>query len=127
MRQMCWLLVLAVALVGFGSSSAPAAPPSVDVTGTWTGTWICTGFGAGEAWATLQQSGAKVTGALWLRGELDNNPGGLVHGTIDGNVVTLNWATRDASGLTQFVVRGEAMSGSAQLQERLQFNLARAL
>ena len=126
MRRTRWLLLLAVALVSFEYAPAPAAPPTVDVTGRWTGTWICTGFGAGEAWATLQQSGAKVTGALWLRGELDNNPGGLVHGTIDRNVVTLNWATRDASGLTQFVVRGEAMSGSAQLQERLQFNLARA-
>jgi len=48
-----------------------------------------------------------------------------VYGTIEGNVLTLNWATRDASGLNQFMVTGERMSGSAQLQERLQFNLAR--
>lgn len=123
MRQMCWLLL--IALVGLVSASAPAAAPNVDVTGTWSGTWICTGFGAGEAWATLQQSGAKVTGALWLRGELDLNPGGSVKGTLEGNVLTLNWATRDASGLTQFTVSDHAMSGSAQLQERLQFNLVR--
>jgi hypothetical protein len=97
----------------------------VDVTGKWSGTWICTGFGAGEAWATLQQSGTKVTGVLWLNGELDANPGGPVNGTIEGNVLTLNWATRDASGLNQFTVAGERMSGSSQLQERLQFNLAR--
>jgi hypothetical protein len=123
MRKMRWLLLIAVALVSFGYASAPAAP--VDVTGQWSGTWICTGFGAGEAWATLQQSGTKVTGVLWLRGELDANPGGLVDGTIEGNVLTLNWATRDASGLNQFMVTGERMSGSSQLQERLQFNLAR--
>jgi hypothetical protein len=123
MRKMRWLLLIAVTLVSFGYASAPAAP--VDVTGKWSGTWICTGFGAGEAWATLQQSGTKVTGVLWLNGELDANPGGPVDGTIEGNVLTLNWATRDASGLNQFMVTGERMSGSAQLQERLQFNLAR--
>ena len=123
MRKMRWLLLIAVTLVSFGYASAPAAP--VDVTGKWSGTWICTGFGAGEAWATMQQSGTKVTGVLWLNGELDANPGGPVDGTIEGNVLTLNWATRDASGLNQFMVTGERMSGSAQLQERLQFNLAR--
>jgi hypothetical protein len=123
MRKMRWLLLIAVALVSFGYASAPAAP--VDVTGKWSGTWICTGFGAGEAWATLQQSGTKVTGVLWLNGELDANPGGPVDGTIEGNVLTLHWATRDATGLNQFMVAGERMSGSSQLQERLQFNLAR--
>jgi hypothetical protein len=48
-----------------------------------------------------------------------------VDGTIEGNVLTLHWATRDATGLNQFMVTGERMSGSSQLQERLQFNLAR--
>ena len=126
MRRTRWLLLLAVALVSFEYAPAPAAPPTVDVTGSWTGTWICTGFSAGEARATLQQSGAKVTGVLWLSGELDLNPGGPVNGTIEGNVLTLNWATRDATGFNQFTVNGDEMSGSAQLLQRLQFSLARA-
>jgi len=126
MRTTRWLLLLALPLASFGCASAPAAHPIVDLTGTWTGTWICTGFGAGEAWATLRQSGAKVTGDLRFNGEIDLNPGGPVEGTIEGNVLTFHWATRDATGLGQFTVKGEDMSGSTQLQERLQFNLARA-
>src|SRR5260370_40432871 len=113
MRKMRWLLLIAVALVSFGYASAPAAP--VDVTGKWSGTWICTGFGAGEAWATLQQSGSKGTGVIWLNGELHANPARPGDVTIEGNVLTPHWATRDATGLNQFTVAGERMSGSAQL------------
>src|SRR5260370_41064779 len=80
MRKMRWLLLIAVALVSFGYASAPAAPP--DVTGKWSGTWICTGFGAVEAWAPLQQPGAKIPGLLWLNGEAAANPGAAVDRTI---------------------------------------------
>src|SRR5437773_1404476 len=129
MLPMRWLLIGVLSLASFGCASKaalPVAPPTVDVTGTWTGTWIAQGIGAGDAWATLRQSGAQVTGELTLNGTPDLNRGGPVEGTIEGNVLTFLWRSRNGHARGEFTVEGEEMSGSTQLLARLQWKLIRA-
>ena len=80
----------------------------------------------GDAWATLQQSGAKVTGDLRLTGTPDLNPGGPVEGTIEGNALAFVWANRNGRARGEFTVQGEEMSGETRLLARLRWNLTRA-
>ena len=119
------LSIVILLVVSLGCASGPAAPPTVDVTGRWTGAWRGT-VGMGDAWATLQQSGATVTGDLRLTGTPDLNPGGPVEGTVEGDVLTFIWANRNGRARGEFTVKGEQMSGTTQLLARLQWNLTRA-
>ena len=128
MRPTRWLLIV-LSLASFGCASGPAAPvapPTVDVTGRWTGGWSVPGIAAGHAWVTLQQSGAKVTGEIRITGTPDNNPGGPVEGIIEGNVLTFRWRNRNGEAKGEFTVNGDEMSGTTSLIARLQWNLTRA-
>ena len=129
MRTTRWYLIGVLSLASFGCASGPAAPvapPTVDVTGRWTGTWTAPGIGAGDAWVTLNQSGAKVAGEIRITGTPDNNPGGPVEGMIEGNVLTFVWRNRNGAARGEFTVRGDEMNGSTQLVARLQWKLTRA-
>jgi len=121
-------LLVIFALVSFGCAPRPAAsvlPPAVDVTGRWTGSWTIPGRGSGDAWVTLQQSGAKVTGEIRITGTPDNNPGGPVEGMVEGNALTFIWTNRNGQARGEFTVTGEEMTGSTELIARLQWKLTR--
>jgi len=69
---------------GGGGSSTPAAPPSVDTTGTWSGSVTETFFGTSTQSLNVVQSGANVTGTY-----SSVNGTGSATGTVSGN--TLNF------------------------------------
>ncbi len=51
-------------------ATGPAAPPSVNVTGQWVGTWAYenTTLGTGNIQGTFQQDGANITGNFTVSG-----------------------------------------------------------
>ena len=59
-----------------------SAPPTVDITGTWTGSWFSSnGVDGGAATLSASQSGANVTGSASLSGSPC-----LASGAFSGNV-----------------------------------------
>ena len=81
---------------GGGDSGTPAAPPSVNATGTWSGTYTSSVFGSKTATLSLVQNSATLTG------NYSNSVGGLgsVSGTVSGNTATftINVTTPGCSG-----------------------------
>ena len=79
MRLAKYFLVAAVVLASAGCATAPTAPmapPSVNVTGKWQGTWMfdSIGLGGGQIVMDLQQTGAQVTGNVLVTGPSVNRP-----------------------------------------------------
>ncbi|HUM18433.1 MAG TPA: hypothetical protein VL086_22260 [Candidatus Nitrosotalea sp.] len=81
--------MLAVTACATGGG-APAAPPSVDVTGEWVGTWAYqnVGNGSGDIRGRFQQEGANVTGSFNVTGPVVNNVANII-GTVSGNTIKL--------------------------------------
>lgn len=81
--------------IGFGvmascSEQDDAAPPTVDVTGIWHGTWTGeTGGENGYQVMELVQDGGEVRGGIFLRESLPslNNVGVEISGTVSGNTL----------------------------------------
>jgi len=87
---------------------------TVDVTGSWEGTYTGTG-GSGGVRFVLQQQGAKVTGEMKFRGVAEGVSalvGGVpIEGTVSGDTFTFHEMTGpDAHG--EFQVSGDEMIGS---------------
>lgn len=71
-----------------GGGGAPAAPPTVDVTGSWAGYWASDdGISGGGLSFDLVQTGAAVQGAASLV-DSDCYSSGSVSATVSGAVVT---------------------------------------
>ena len=101
-----------VVLVGSGCASAPdgpSAPPSVDVTGTWVGSWALAGGIGGAYTLRLRQTGSKVLGELAIPGSVANS------GALEGSVAENEFAFRLLSGASggEFTVTGDEMRGYA--------------
>src|SRR5258705_2291370 len=64
------LLLGSVLMAGTACATGPAAPPSVNVTGQWGGTWAYenAGIGTGDIRGTFQQDGANVSGDFTITG-----------------------------------------------------------
>ena len=107
-RYLTILLMLASA----GCATAPPAPPTVDVTGVWTGTWIGSGAPkwAGNVTMTLEQKGAEVTGSLVMATPARNMTGPIMRGSVTGNEYRLQTVTGQLSGY--LTVNGDDMSGN---------------
>ena len=108
---MIGLVMLAVA--GCASSASQAtAPPTVDVTGKWSGTWAATNasLGSGSIQMTLKQSGSQYTGNLLITGTL-TDPSGYTQGVVSGNELRILQPTSVTGRLT---VQGDTMSGELQ-------------
>src|SRR6267142_495500 len=60
----------AVLMAVTACATGPAAPPSVNVTGQWVGTWAYenASIGTGDIRGTFQQDGAKVSGNFTITG-----------------------------------------------------------
>jgi len=82
--------VLLSLATGGGCATAPAAPPTVDLTGIWEGTWVQAGFtpNHGTVYLKLFQSGSEVTGEVQMTGPSTIAPtfrGVPVTGTVSGD------------------------------------------
>ena len=102
------LVGLIVVLGGCAGASTPAAPPSVNVTGKWNGTWSFRNpaMGGGQVIMDLKQDGARVTGPMTVTGPTSSEPTNFA-GTVSGNTITLD----AAYGSGSLTVKGDEMSG----------------
>lgn len=109
MRALLGLLFGAVLMAVTACATGPTAPPSVNVTGQWAGTWAYenTTLGTGNIQGTFQQDGANVTGNFTVSGPNVINRVASVTGTISGNEIKLSMP---ASGY--LTVTGNQMTGS---------------
>lgn len=84
------LLVSVVIAVTGCASSGPAAPPSVDVTGSWSGTWAYenVSIGSGQIIGSFKQDGSKVTGNFTVTGPVVNGVANVL-GIVSGNEIRL--------------------------------------
>jgi len=91
MRTILGTVVVVLMLMVSGCASTPAAPPSVNVTGTWAGTWAFENprLGAGSLTGTFQQDGAKLTGRFEVNGPNVVNHVSQIGGVVSGNEVKL--------------------------------------
>ena len=103
-------LTLLVAGCASGGSGSPmmGAPPSVNVTGKWLGSWMFepASMGGGQVVMDLTQVGAEVNGNLTVTGGSVNRPT-TIQATVSGNDVVLRG--RISGRLT---VTGDQMSGT---------------
>ena len=99
---------LIVVLGGCAGASTPAAPPSVNVTGKWAGTWSFRNpaMGGGQVSMDLKQDGAKVTGPMSVSGPTSSEPTNFA-GTVSGSTITLD----AAHGSGTLAVKGDEMTG----------------
>jgi hypothetical protein len=99
---------LIVVIGGCASGSTPSAPPSVDATGKWAGTWSFRNpsMGGGQVSMDLKQVGAKVTGPMTVTGPTSSEPTNF-QGTVSGNTITLE----AAHGSGTLTVKGDEMTG----------------
>ena len=84
-----------------------SAPPSVDVTGAWVGTWEYQTVqqGSGDLRGTFQQDGAKLSGNFDVTGPVLNHVA-ILSGGVSGNEVVLSYP---ATG--RLTVNGNEMNG----------------
>lgn len=102
---------VAMLLVGLaGCASTAQAPPTVDVTGKWTGGWAAlnTSQGAGQVQMDVKQTGSKYSGHILVTGA-PNDPSGLTEGYVSGNRVEI---TVPAGMTGSLAVNGDEMSGT---------------
>ncbi len=93
------LVVLGIA--GCASTDTSSAPPSVDVTGAWAGTWAYTQatLGGGQIELTLKQDGGKFSGNATITGTPINR-NGPVSGLVSGNEVRIMYPSSVTGRLT---------------------------
>lgn len=89
------LLALGIAGCGGGSggSSTPAAPPSVDITGTWRGSVTESAFGTNTHTFNAVQSGAGITATY-----SQVNGTGSATGTVSSNVLSFTISPTGCTG-----------------------------
>jgi len=107
MRTRLGLLIGSVMVVASACATTPSAPPAVNVSGTWTGTWSYenASLGGGDARGTFQQDGDKLSGRFDVTGPVVNRTANIV-GTVSGNEVKLS---QPSSGT--LTVSGSEMTG----------------
>ena len=109
MLKRCPVVFAILLLVGSGCTSSqttPTAPPSVDVTGTWAGTWS-RGSLSGSSTLRLSQTGSKVLGDVAVLGVSDFI--GPLEGSVAGN--QFSYRLLSGRGGADFTVTGDEMSG----------------
>jgi hypothetical protein len=110
MRRLQWLAVacLTLAAAGCAAETSPVAPPVLDVSGTWLGTWefVPASAGSGILEMTLTQDGARVSGGLRVSGPTLHRPTAL-HGVVVGERIEV----AGPAGEGWLTVNGDDMSG----------------
>ena len=105
------LAMACLLLVGCGTTSSTSSakvPPTVDVTGKWSGTFTWP-YGVTPMTLILQQSGADVTGEIITTGSVGETRqgSGPVRGSVSDDAVALTYS----SGSANLTVKGNRMSG----------------
>ena len=105
--RFCALLAVAVVAVS-GCATAPPAPPSVNVSGNWVGTWQYDNvqMGSGDLRGSFQQNGAQLSGNFNVTGPVINRVA-IVSGAVSGNDILLS---EPSSG--RLTVNGDVMTGT---------------
>ena len=110
MRALLGVLVLGVLVVVSACAPVPPPPPpSVDVSGTWAGTWSAFEGkgGSGELRGIFRQDGATVYGNFEISSPTVNRT--YVSGMVSGNEVKLF-----APSEGRLIVNGDEMTGTVQ-------------
>ena len=103
MRRNLVIGALGLMLFGCATLRGSTAPPSVDVSGKWAGTWSFHNptMGFGDVFMNLKQSGADASGDLMVTGPTTAEPT-YFEGTVSGSSVILKLpylsGTLDVSG-----------------------------
>jgi hypothetical protein len=102
------LLVCVMLATVAACSTGSLAPPSVDVTGNWVGTWQYDNvqMGSGDLRGSFQQNGQSLTGNFNVTGPVVNRVANLT-GAVTGNEIML---TTPASG--RLTVSGNQITGT---------------
>lgn len=115
-------LLVAAALSALGCGTAGVGPPTVDVTGFWTGTWSAPNMGSGTLDFRLEQKGTAVTGDLIWRGSMEGpragaslNPTGALKGTVAGRTFSFDRAPWPVKG--DLTVEGDVMKGIVTMSQ----------
>jgi len=113
MKMLSGIMIALVTLVAAGCAGGvgPAAvAPTVDITGTWVGSWVATNpaLGSGAIEMTLKQTGSQYSGNLLITGT-PTDPSGPTEGVVSGNEVRILRPTSVTGSLT---AQGDSMSGS---------------
>jgi hypothetical protein len=84
------ITVLVLILSGCAASGSKTAPPSIDVSGRWAGTWVFrnASMGSGDVLLDLKQSGANTTGHLTVTGDTTADPT-YFEGIVSGSTIIL--------------------------------------
>lgn len=108
-----WRLAIACVFL-FGCATAHTGPPTVDVTGTWTGQYGGVSGGSPvTVTMTLRQVGADVNGSIEFPAVSRFN--GPITGGVSGN----NFSWRSATGGGHATVQGNSMDGVSNTGARV--------
>src|SRR5215813_12013171 len=107
------VIVGLVTLMTAACATTPSAPPGVNVSGKWAGTWAYqpSTIGAGTLSGTFQQdSDGKLSGNFLIvgGGNAVRNPAATIIGFVSGNQVTIS---QPSSGTLTVNPAGTEMSG----------------
>ena len=102
------VLVIAVAVGACASMEGPTAPPTVNVTGNWAGTWQYDNIqsGLGELRGSFQQDGSKLSGKFSVTGPVLNREANVV-GVVSGSDILLSEPARG-----NLTVKGNEITGT---------------
>ena len=108
MQVRWWAIVVLGVMAVSGCATGPAAPPSVDVSGDWIGTWQYDNvqMGSGDIRGSFKQNGAQVSGNFNVTGPVINRVA-IVTGAVSGNEILL---AEPSSG--RLTVKGNEMTGT---------------
>ena len=108
MRIVFALLLVSVAALASACSTAPLAPPSVNVTGNWVGTWQYENVqqGSGDIRGNFKQDGSTLSGNFDVAGPVLNRAP-IVSGAVSGNEIILSYPS---SG--RLTVNGNTITGT---------------
>ena len=91
MKTMLGVLIAGVMVAASACSMVPLAPPTVNITGNWVGTWSYDNvqMGSGDITGSFQQDGQKLSGNFHITGPVLNHVA-MVVGAVSGNEILLN-------------------------------------
>ena len=112
MKMLSGIMIALAALgtAGCAGGGPATAPPTVDATGRWVGSWVATNpaLGRGTIEMTLKQIGSQYSGSLLATGTR-TDPSGPTQGIVSGNEVRM----MQPSGMTgSLTVQGDSMFGT---------------